>query len=262
MDDPPNPTTPGDPHDADELRFVHPPITSYYTKVNLINRLLGQMQRFPSAKTMLNRGRAQQKTSAELWRDVYEVGDDSGPGSYGILAQFKAETLNRFVERYGVESVIEFGCGDGNQLTLAKYPRYLGLDVAPNAIERCLRRFESDDGKSFSTYDPFLFRDSAAFLRAEAALSLDVVYHLLEDAVFELHMAHLFAAATRFVVIYAPDKDGPAPHQSVRWRHFSCWISEHRPDYRLVEHIINPHQDHSAFTAGFVPDFYIFQRIT
>jgi hypothetical protein len=32
-----------------------------------------------------------------------------------------------------IRSVIEFGCGDGNQLGLMRYPSYLGLDIEPCA---------------------------------------------------------------------------------------------------------------------------------
>jgi hypothetical protein len=45
-------------------------------------------------------------------------------GSYGKFAAFKAEVLNAFVQEMRVDTVIEFGCGDGNQLTLARYPLF------------------------------------------------------------------------------------------------------------------------------------------
>src|SRR5689334_14993422 len=82
--------------------------------------------------------------SASYWADRYQAGGNSGVGSYGVLADFKAATLNDFVAANNVGSVIEFGCGDGNQLSLANYPRYLGLDVAKGAIELCRTRFGGD----------------------------------------------------------------------------------------------------------------------
>lgn len=61
-------------------------------------------------------------TSTDYWESRYATGGTSGPGSSGKLAEFKAEVLNSFVRRDNVLSVIEFGCGDGNQLSLASYP--------------------------------------------------------------------------------------------------------------------------------------------
>ncbi len=77
--------------------------------------------------------------SASFWERNYQRGGTSGGGSYGELACGKADFLNAFVREHAVESVIEFGCGDGNQLSLAQYPSYIGLDVSRSAIERAVR---------------------------------------------------------------------------------------------------------------------------
>src|SRR5258708_24901292 len=65
--------------------------------------------------------------SSAYWEDRYRTGGNSGAGSYNSLALFKAEILNAFVRANGVQKVIEFGCGDGNQLSLFEYPCYIGL---------------------------------------------------------------------------------------------------------------------------------------
>ncbi|GAJ08100.1 unnamed protein product, partial [marine sediment metagenome] len=54
--------------------------------------------------------------SREYWESRYAGGGTSGAGSYGKPAEFKAQVLNSFVKDNGISSVIEFGCGDGNQL--------------------------------------------------------------------------------------------------------------------------------------------------
>ena len=46
----------------------------------------------------------------------YQQGGNSGNGSYDILAEFKAEIINKFVNQNEIETVIEFGSEDGNQL--------------------------------------------------------------------------------------------------------------------------------------------------
>jgi SAM-dependent methyltransferase len=158
--------------------------------------------------------------SSSYWERRYNAGGTSGDGSYGAQAEYKAKFLNNLVGELGITSIIEFGCGDGNQLSLANYPRYLGLDVSPSAIKICLARF-GRQCKSFALYDPLLFSDRAEFFRADLALSLDVIYHLVEDSAYSSYMAHLFDAARRYVVIYATDEIGPLSAAHVRRRQFT-----------------------------------------
>jgi cyclopropane fatty-acyl-phospholipid synthase-like methyltransferase len=65
------------------------------------------------------------------------------------MIQFKAEFLNAFVAKNSIQTVLEFGCGDGNQLKIAKYPNYIGLDVSKTAINICHQLFPNDKTKSF-----------------------------------------------------------------------------------------------------------------
>jgi len=173
--------------------------------------------------------------SADFWERRYARGGTSGQGSYGALAHGKADFLNAFVRSNSVQSVIEFGCGDGNQLSLAKYPNYFGLDVSRSAIELCKRRFADDVSKSFFLYDSPCFIDRAGLFKADLTLSLDVIYHLVEDPVFEMYMRHLFGASNHYVIVYATNEDirTDAPH--VRHRRFSSWIDKNCPQWRLKE---------------------------
>ncbi|MFO7595959.1 MAG: glycosyltransferase [Desulfocurvibacter africanus] len=192
--------------------------------------------------------------TAAYWQARYHAGRTSGAGSYGRLAAFKADTLNAFVAEHGIRSVVELGCGDGSQLALAEYPDYTGLDIAPAAVEQCRQRFADDPSKRFLAYDPQAFRPDSG-PRAELALSLDVIYHLVEDALFEAYMDHLFGMATRFVAIYSSDRDEPgAPH--VRHWKFTTWIERNRPEWKLLTAVPNPYPydpaepddtSHSAF---------------
>jgi hypothetical protein len=164
------------------------------------------------------------RNSESYWENRYAAGGTSGPGSYGLQARYKADFINQFVRDNAVSSVVEFGCGDGNQLGLAEYPTYLGIDVAPQAVKRCIESFRHDSSKSFVTCDVRAFADSARFLHADLALSLDVVFHLVEDEVFEPYMHALFNAADRFVIIYSNDREARDPGRHVRWREFTPWI--------------------------------------
>jgi len=147
--------------------------------------------------------------SAVYCEQNYARGGTSGPGSYNRPALAKAAFVNDFVRTRDVGSVIEFCCGDGNQLSLADYPRYIGLDVSRAAIELRKRRFAADPTKSFFLYDDACFADRGGLFAADLAISLDVIYHLTEDAVFDTYMTHLFAAAARFVIVYATNQEIP-----------------------------------------------------
>jgi hypothetical protein len=193
--------------------------------------------------------------SATYWERNYARGGTSGPGSYHALAEAKAAFLNDFVRAHQVTSVIEFGCGDGHQLSLASYPRYTGLDVSRSAIEMCIGRFAADPAKSFFLYDGACFTDRAGLFTGDLAISLDVIYHLTEDAVFDAYMTHLFAAGTRFVIIYATNREipGTAPH--VRHRHFTTWLEAHVRGWQLRQVTQGPNPDEDR------ADFFIYEPL-
>ncbi len=202
--------------------------------------------------------------SGSFWDRHYARGGSSGEGSQGMLADFKAEVLNDFVTRHAVRSVIEFGCGDGEQLARARYPRYLGLDVSPSTLRRVARRFADDRTKSFLRYDPECFTDPAGMLVAELALSLDVIYHLVEDSVYEAHLRHVFGAARRYVVLFTSDADTlpvtepTGPH--IRHRPVTRDVAGSFPDWRLVERIANRYPYQGAGTLTSFADFFVYER--
>jgi hypothetical protein len=209
----------------------------------------------PGARRLSNlRQRIEFSGSAGFWEQRYASGGTSGDGSYGTLAYKKAELLNAFVQERGILSVIEFGCGDGNQLSLAEYPQYIGLDVSRTAIKMCVNQFADDAGKSFFLYDGSCFADREARLTADLAISLDVVYHLIEDATFEAYMTHLFAAAERYVIIYATNESLPRSAPHVRHRAFTSWVEANCGSWRLIE----VHQGPSAESSR--ADFFIYER--
>lgn len=89
------------------------------------------------------------KSSSDYWERRYRSGCDSGAGSYHRLAVFKADIINDFVRSNNIMSVIEWGCGDGNQLNYAQYPQYTGIDVSAKAVEICKKIFRGDNSKQF-----------------------------------------------------------------------------------------------------------------
>lgn len=181
--------------------------------------------------------------SAEYWEERYQRGGTSGPGSYGKVAVHKANTLNDFVIKHDIESVIEFGFGDGHQLEIARYPKYLGLDVSRSAVDLCQKRFKQDETKSFFWYAPTYFSDPAGFIQADLAISLEVVFHLVEEDVFEQYLMQLFAAARRYVIIFSSNDEelqitNSDPH--VRHRNFTRKVADLAPKWELEEVVENP----------------------
>lgn len=194
--------------------------------------------------------------SAAFWERKYRRGETSGPGSYGVLGEGKAEFLNAFVRENSICSVVEFGCGDGYQLSLAEYPCYIGLDVSVTAIRLCAARFAADHTKSFFRYDSACFVDRAEVFTADLAISLDVIYHLVEDAVFETYIMHLFAAGGRYVLIYSTNGEIPDAARHVRHRHFTAWVAKRCPGWRLIQVAPGPNVGPGR------ADFFVYQRVT
>ena len=90
--------------------------------------------------------------SKNYWEKRYVKGNNSGSGSYGRLALFKADIINCFVKKNKIKTSIEFGCGDGNQLNIFSIPKYAGFDVSKKSIVSCKRIFKNDKTKSFFIY--------------------------------------------------------------------------------------------------------------
>jgi SAM-dependent methyltransferase len=191
--------------------------------------------------------------SPAYWEARYRAGGNSGPGSYGALARFKAAVIDAFVADNLVASVVDFGCGDGNLLSMLHVPDYVGVDVSPTALARCLARFPHHRFVPFDAVE--------ALPPAELALCIDVIFHLVEDAAFARTMQALFAHATRFVLIYASnvDSDWPAPH--VRHRRFTDHVATTFPDWRLLAHLPNPYPfDPRRSAETSFADFFVYGR--
>lgn len=193
-------------------------------------------------------------SSAAYWEERYRIGGNSGAGSRGLLAEYKAKFVNDFVSQHSIQTVIEFGFGDGEQLTLAEYPEYVGVDVSLKATEICANKFSNDTTKKFISADQYNGE------KAGLSLSLDVVYHLVEDRVFDNYMQDIFSSSDQYVIIYSSNWDEiiAAPH--VRHRKFTDWVATKRPDFHLVKHVKNPYQfDPQKPDTTTFSDFHVFK---
>ena len=195
--------------------------------------------------------------SSQYWNDRYTHGGTSGAGSYGRLAKFKADFLNEFIAMNNIASVVEFGCGDGAQLELAQYPSYVGCDVSPQAVKICAEKFAGRAGYEFHELG-YSHPKEGQF---DLALSLDVIYHLIEDDVFDKYMRRLFCASDKYVIIYAYnfEKNYKAKHE--KGREFLKWCQVHAGNWILVQKMEQkyPYNAEDPDNTS-QSDFYVFKK--
>ena len=170
------------------------------------------------------------------------------------MAQFKAEIINNLIKQNNIKTVIELGCGDGNQLKLFKIPVYIGYDISKTIIKKNKELFKKDKTKTFKILINKIYE------KADCVLSLDVIYHLVEDNIFENYMSLLFSASNKYVVIYSSNKD-ECQARHVKHRNFTKWIEKNLPNWKLKSVIKNKYpfdiknQDETSFS-----DFYIYEK--
>lgn len=195
--------------------------------------------------------------SDKYWETRYKDGGNSGKGSYGKLAQFKVDVINPYIKD---KTVIELGCGDGNQLSLFKdYKKYIGFDVSETIISTCKDRFSSskktyfytNSKKKISTYNQ----------KVDVAMSLDVLYHLVEDSVYETYIKDLFELKADTVIIYGKNFEPKEKYAShVKPRKFTQYIKDNFFDYKLINHVPQRHFSKNHM-KGSDADFFIYQLV-
>lgn len=190
--------------------------------------------------------------SKSYWENRYKSGGNSGVGSYGVLCQFKANIINSLIESYNLETGIELGCGDGNQLKAFNFKTYTGVDVSKTTINKCTSLYSSDSTKNFYMYDDITLLKNKKF---DCALSLDVIYHLTEDHVFEDYLNKLFNFSDNIVVIYSFGKaaEGLETLPHVVYRSMNT-ITRKFQQWELIKNIKNKYPDISY------AEFYIYRK--
>lgn len=175
------------------------------------------------------------------WNDRYKKGGNSGSGSLGTAGMSKAGAINGFIEKYSVHTIADFGCGDGNIADmLCNYESYFGYDASLEAVKMCRERFKYKKTMLF-------FENVADIPRVDMCISIDVIYHILDDADFEMYMSAIFQKANKYVLVFSSNTDEnrhSAPH--IRHREFARWITENTPHFELVDTLGNITQTSAA----------------
>jgi len=131
------------------------------------------------------------------------------------------------------------------------------------SLELCKNIFGEDKNKSFFLYDQDYFIDSSGYFKADMTMSLDVIYHLVEDSVFDKYMRDLFSSANKYVMVYASNKADQKEYQSqhVKHRKFTDWVEKNQPKWKLEKMIKNKYPlKTNEFDESFA-DFYIYKKI-
>jgi hypothetical protein len=130
--------------------------------------------------------------------------------------------------------------------------------VSPSAVAACRARFSADPSKSFHLVGEY---DGQ---QADLALSLDVIYHLIEDHAYASYMDMLFRASRRYVIVYSSDFEDNSPYQAshVRHRKFTAWVRDHAHGWKLIQHLPNRHPYKGDYRSGTFSDFFIYEAGT
>lgn len=102
---------------------------------------------------------------------------------------------------------------------------------------------------------------------AQLTLSLDVIYHLIEDDIFCHYMERLFNSSEQFVIIYSSNTDNKNRNEDphVKHRRFEKWIEGtdrlKKCQWSLIHHIPNRFPFMGYYNKGSLSEFYIYKIV-
>ena len=173
-----------------------------------------------------------QSETCKFWENRYKSGGDSGLGSYnshlGNLFDFKTNYINNIIQEYKVKTINDFGCGDGNQIKdLRGFDIYKGYDISNEAVQKCSNRYLNNPKYNF-------YFEYKNWTKADLSMSLDVLYHIMEDDIWLLYINDLFKFSNKFVLIYSVDDDTLQNGIHIKSRNFTTYIKDNFLDYKLL----------------------------
>jgi hypothetical protein len=95
------------------------------------------------------------------------------------------------------------------------------------------------------------------------SISMDAIFHLLEDNVFANYMEDLFSLSNRYVIIYSSNHEEYTRWPEYRHRKFMGYIQQYISGWELEKFIPNKY----PYVIGreeetSASDFYIFKKIS
>jgi SAM-dependent methyltransferase len=144
--------------------------------------------------------------SAGYWETRYKQGKGSGRGSRGEWADRKADLVNRVIDVYNPGTILDLGSGDGVVASGIIHPDYLGVDPSKTAVNLARKAAPQHRFGVFKPPPP----------TRELHLSLDVIRHLVDPAVYYGHLLDLFSAEW-LVAVWSTDVNKPwSDHEQER----------------------------------------------
>lgn len=185
-------------------------------------------------------------SNADYWNSRYAEGRDSGEGSRGENALAKAEFVNHIVQEHAIGSIIDWGVGDGQVLAhISNKVPYVGIDVSSVVLGRAQAR---NPGRFFVLAEPG--NHATCWLQADLALSMDVIFHLVNDKDYRDYLLNLFGSARKLVLIYSTNYAGGRTARHVLRRRFTPDVASRFIDWELAEAPPDPEQS----------GFYLYRR--
>ena len=165
--------------------------------------------------------------STDYWIKRYANGGNSGVGSNSRLQDYKADYINDFIKKNSITTVLDMGVGDGEFTRRIDVLDYRGIDVSTHAIQHC----KNLQDKGFINPN---YTFGKLPIKKELGLSLDVMYHLIENEVYWDYLHDLFENSSKYVIIYAYEHNDGKTWAHVKPRWFTEDIQHVFPNWELV----------------------------
>jgi 2-polyprenyl-3-methyl-5-hydroxy-6-metoxy-1,4-benzoquinol methylase len=185
------------------------------------------------------------------WENRYKSGGNSGSGSYNEDAKHKADVINDYINKYDIKTISDFGCGDGNQISLfLGFENYAGFDISEYIINANKIKFLNNSKMSFCN-------SIEELPESDLCLSLDVIYHIVDLNIYNNYMSKLFSKSKKYVLIFSTNFNSTPENKTSNnycFHHkFTDWIESNRTDFIFIEEI-----DNYLKTSA---KFYLYQKI-
>jgi len=190
-------------------------------------------------------------STEEIWNNRYQNGGNSGAGSYNELYIFKRDIINDIINKNSIKSIIDFGCGDGNQIKEINTKNYIGIDIAETSIDICKMKYSNDSTKKFYTYNEI----DNMNLQSDLTMSLDVLYHILEEERYVTYLKNLFSCSSKYALIYSNNYNGHMDGHMYP-KKFTDDIESMFPSWQLIEKINQKCPNISS------SDFYLYEKLS
>ena len=179
-----------------------------------------------------------QFNSSNYWSMEHINSGVSGAIPYDSQVEFKIKIIEDFVQKHRIKNVIEFGCG-----------------TLEEKVKECEKTLKKDNKRTSIDMNDYSYK------RAELTISLDVIFHLIEDDVFHEYMSKLFFSSKKYVMIYSSNTNQNLYNIPVLHRRFTDWIFNNQKNFKMVQFIPNPRPLLNDAKNEIFYDFYIFEKI-